>query len=219
MSDFMSSMNVVVGMVAVLACSACGGSEDDRNDGGGTGGGTVTDAWRAYCTGVFTKDYDVIDSFDEMQFQARAGQEYLLSEYGDGFGPKAQMIYLWPGGPEEFEVTGATTADFPFTTSCPLNTATPYYAVFEDASVFADEALTTKLCELKSGTALPRTNSQSGYSLVTLNFTGNNIFEVYLNAFSAQCGGAASGYVSVPPVKSFDSTTWLVPILSVLAPP
>jgi hypothetical protein len=128
------------------------------------------------------------------------------------------MIYLWPGGPEEFDVTAATTADFPFTTTCTPSTAAPYYAAFEDVSVFADEALSKKLCDLKAGVALPRTNSASGYSTVTLQFSGPNTFEVFLNAFSAQCGGAASGYVSVQPVRSFTSTTWLVPILSVLAP-
>src|SRR6187401_2827138 len=115
----MRSMNAVVGVVGVLlACSACGESDDGKKN----GGGTVTDEWRAYCTGVFTKDYPVVE-FDETRFTAHAGEEYLLSEYGDTFGAKAQMIYLWPGGPEEFEVTAATATTFPFTTSCPLNTA------------------------------------------------------------------------------------------------
>jgi hypothetical protein len=214
---FMTKVMGVLGVV--LACSACGGSDGKKDLGGGSGGGTVTQEWAAYCTAVFTKDYQVIDSFDEPQFLARAGDGYLLAEYDDTFGPKAQLIYLWPGGPEEFDVTAATTADFPFTTACPLNTSKPYYAVFEDVAVYAEEALTTKLCDLKAGTALPRTSSASGYSLASFQLSGPNTFEVFLNAFSAQCGGAASGYVSVQPVQSFNSTTWLVPILGVLAPP
>jgi hypothetical protein len=129
------------------------------------------------------------------------------------------MVYLWPGGPEEFEVTAATTADFPFTTACPLNTATSYYAVFENVSVYAEETLSTKLCDLSAGTALPLDRGDSvGYALVTFELFGPNTYEVFLNVFSAQCGGAVSGFVSVPPVESFDSTTWLVPIIAILHP-
>ena len=149
--------------------------------------------------------------------RAKKGEEYLLSEFGDSFGPSAQLIYLWPGGPEEFTIEVNTTAEFPFTASCPLNTAQPYYAVFEDVTVYADEALSTKLCDLEAGTALPRTNALAGYSITTLEFFGPNVYEVYLNAFSAQCG-ADTGYVNVQPVESFDSTTWLVPIIGVLHP-
>ena len=199
----------------VLLCCACGAGGDEEDE--DSPSGTVTEEWREFCVATFTKDYEIIDSFDEPQFTAKKGEEYLLSEFGDSFGPSAQLIYLWPGGPEEFTIEGNTTAEFPFTTSCPLNTAQPYYAVFEDVTVYADEALSTKLCDLEAGTALPRTNALAGYSITTLEFFGPNVYEVYLNAFSAQCG-ADTGYVNVQPVESFDSTTWLVPIIGVLHP-
>jgi hypothetical protein len=203
-----------VGVLGVaLFCCACGGGDDEED----RPAGTVTEEWRDFCVAKFTRDYDVIDSFDEPQFRAKKGEEYLLAEYGDTFGPSAQLVYLWPGGPEEFSIDVNTTAEFPFTTSCPLNTAQPYYAVFEDAAVYAEEALTTKLCDLEAGTALPRTSALAGYSITTLEFFGPNVYEVYLNAFSAQCG-ADTGYVNVQPVESFDSTTWLVPIIGVLHP-
>jgi hypothetical protein len=213
----MGAMRQVAGALGLaLSCAACGGGDDGESD---EPSGTVTEEWRDFCVATFTEDYRVIDVFDEPEFEAKAGDEYLLSSYSDSFGPEAEMIFLWPHGPEPFEVTAITTADFPFTTACPLNTAAPYYAVFDDVSVYAEESLTTKLCDLAAGTALPRTNEGSGYSAVTLNFSGPNTFEVILNAFSAQCGGAPRGYVSVPQVESFGSTrTWLVPILGVLHP-
>ena len=181
----------------------------------------MTEEWSDYCVATFTKDYAVQDVFDRSLFTARAGERYLITTYGDGFTTDtASLAYLTDKGPYDFDVAAPTgTQNFPFTTSCTFGATVSYYAVFDDVSVYADEAMTTKLCDLQRGTVLPRdTGTSSGFSAVTLNFSGPNTYDVYLNAFSAQCGNAESGYVSVPSVRVFGSTTWLVPIAAIAGP-
>jgi len=212
---------VAFGCLAFL-CSGCSGGDgdDDDDDGAGDSTGTVTAEWSSFCVGRFTRDQQVYDVFDDPMFKAKTGEEYLLTDYSDTFGPTAGMLYLTGKGPDEFELEANTVADLPITTTCPLNTAVPYYAVFDDVSVYAEEALTTKLCDLTAGTALPETNSSSGYSLASdLAFSGPAIYEVYLNAFSAQCGAAPTGFISVPQTRSFGTMTWLVPITRILHAP
>jgi hypothetical protein len=206
----------VVGVFGVaLACCACGSGDDEDER---RASGVVTAEWSAFCTATFTEDYELIDVFDEPQFVAKKGEKYLLGDYSDSFGASAELIYLWPEGPEALTIEVASEADFPFTSSCPLNGGVPYYGVFENTAVYADEALTTKLCDLTAGTALPRTSDLSGYSIAgDLELFGPIVYEVYLNAFSAQCG-ASTGYVKVEQAESFTSSTWFVPIIGVLHP-
>jgi hypothetical protein len=144
-----------------------------------------------------------------------------MAAYGSAFGEdSASLLYLSAAGPVDFEITAASgTQDFPFSSSCEFGNTTPYYAVFADVSVYAAEDLATKICDLSAGTVLPRdTSVMAGYSSSTLNFSGNNTYEVYLNVFSAQCGGAETGYVSVPETTLFGATTWLCPIRSIVGP-
>ena len=73
----------------VFAVTGCGGS---NGDGSGSVGGTVTEPWAAYCTGTFTQDTPLVDAFDEPTFTARAGDEFLLSDFSDGFGGRAEFL-------------------------------------------------------------------------------------------------------------------------------
>ena len=115
----------------------------------------------------------------------------------------------------ELEVTSSTGAQgFPFTSNCEFGKGVPYYAVFADVSVYSDEAMTTKVCELAAGSVLPvQTGKITGFSS-----SGLNTFELYLNAFSAQCGGGETGYISVPEIEVFGTTTWLVPVVRIIGP-
>lgn len=201
-----------------LACAACGGGSDGS---GGTGGGAVTDAWLRYCTATFTRDYQVIDEFDDPLFRARAGEEYLMMDWGPGFGEaRAMLAYLSPKGPYDFSITSPEDAlDFPFTSNCTYNSGTAYYAVFTDVSVYATEDLSTKLCDLPAGTVVVRDTAQPTYFAATgFNLSGPTVYEVSLNTLAAQCGGAETGSVNVPETRLFGFTTWLVPIRPILGP-
>jgi hypothetical protein len=186
-----------------------------------SGGGQVTDAWRAYCVATFTKDYTVTE-FNEPLFQARAGDAYLMSQYGDGFGERAELLYLTSSGPYSFSIDApAGSGNFPFTSNCTVGATTSYYAVFANLSVYDSAELTNKLCDVPANTVKVRnTGGMSGYESAddTFKLTGNSTYVVYLNAFSSECGGAEKGYVSVPMTEVLGTHTWLVPITTVIGP-
>ena len=84
--------------------------------------------------------------------------------------------------------------------------------MFADVSVYAEAELVTKLCDLEAGTALPRDEgSSSGFALEAIE-GGLSVYEIFLNAFSTQCGGAANGYVAVPSFELFGTNYTRVPL-------
>lgn len=199
---------------AVLALTGCG---SDDNGGGPGSGGTVSDKWAGFCTATFTQDTPIADPFGESTFTARAGDEYLLSDYSDSFGDRAELLYLNSEGPDSFEVEPSASGGWPFTSNCTINAGVPYYAVFKNVSVFAEKELTTKICDLTEGSVLPAGTSGRGYSLSSVSGS-SAIYQVLLGPFEAQCGGAGQGFVRVPQTTSFGSTTWLVPIAGIIGP-
>jgi hypothetical protein len=201
-------------MTSVLALTGCGGS--DGNGGDANGDGTVTATWAGFCTGTFTKDTPIVD-FGREIFTAHAGQEFLMSDFDDAFGGRAEFVYLTSAGPDTFEVEPNADATWPFTSNCTIGQGVPYYAVFEDVSVFAEKGLATKICDLAAGSVLPAGSSGRGYSLAG-SIESATIYEVILGPFSAQCAGHDRGYVRVPQTRSFGSTTWLVPIAGIIGP-
>lgn len=202
-------------MGGLLVVAGCGGSDNDGGGGGGTG--VVTDEWAGFCTGTFTEDTPIIDPFDEPMFTARAGDEFLLADFSDGFGGRAEFLYLTSVGPDSFEVKPSSDGAWPFTSNCTIGKGVPYYAAFTNVSVFAEKELTTKICDISKGTVLPAGATGRGYS-----FSGSRgesaIYDVILGPFSEQCGGHGDGFISVPQTRSFGSTTWLVPVEGVLRP-
>ncbi len=202
----------------VLALTGCGGSGGSvGGDGIGSAGGTVTEPWTGYCTGTFTEDTPINDAFGDLVFTARAGAQFLLSDFDDSFGGRAEFLYLSNVGPDSFEVEARTDGTWPFTSNCTIGQGVPYYAVFNDVSVFAEQELTTKICDLSAGSVLPAGSSGRGYSFV--GSKGESaIYNVILGPFGEQCGGHADGYISVPHTTSFGSTTWLVPIVGIIGP-
>lgn len=206
---------------ALLACG-CGVEVDGLSDAPvAEGDGMVTASWSQYCVATFTEDYEVIDFFGEPEFTVRAGEAYLMMDYGSSFGENAaSLAYLTDYGPYEFEVVAPEgTQDFPFTSNCTFDAGVSLYAVFADVTVFADEALTSELCSLQAGTVTSSEGGQRGYALAgDLQLFGPLVYEVYLDGFSDECDGAQSGFVEVPEVQVLGTTTNLVPIQSVLAP-
>lgn len=203
----------LVGSVLVLA--ACGG--DDDGGGAGSGRGTVTVEWASFCTGTFTKDTAILDPFDDPVFTARAGEEYLLANFDDSFGGRAEFLYLTKDGPDSFEVKRDASGAWPFTSNCAIGEGVPYYAVFKDVSVYAEQELTTKLCDLQAGRVLPAAGSARGYALAG-SIGETVVYEVLLGPFSTECGGQPRGYVRVPQTRSFGAITWLVPIAGIIGP-
>ncbi len=201
-------------MGSVLALAGCGGSD---GDGPGSGGGTVSEAWAGFCTATFTEDTPISDAFDEPMFTARVGDEFLMSEFEDSFGGRAELLYLTNAGPDSFELEPRAGSTWPFTSNCTIGAGVPYYAVFDDVTVFAEKELTTKLCELTAGSVLPAGSGGRGYSLSSV-AQGAAIYQVILGPFGAQCAGASSGYIRVPQTNSFGSTTYLVPVSGIIGP-
>ena len=156
-----------------------------------------------------------MDVFGDTVFTARAGDAYLISDFDPAFDAgTTEFLYVTSKGPETFTVE-TPADDPPFTSNCQPDAVDDYYAAFTDVSFFSDEALTTPLCDIAAGTALPSTGSQ-GFILTSGDIFGPAIYEVFLGPFSADCGDAESGYVSVPETQIFGSTTWLVPLASIL---
>lgn len=203
----------------VLALVGCGGSDGAAGSALESGDGTVTEPWLDFCTATLTEDTPIVDPFDEVVFTARAGDEFLLSDFDDAFGgPRARLLFLTPAGPDSFEVEPRPDGTWPFTSRCSIGEGVPYSAVFTDVSVYAEKELTTKVCDLRAGSALPAGNTGRGYSHAGTRGEAS-IYNVILGPFSAECGGRTDGYIRVPRTKSLGSTTWLVPITDVLAPP
>lgn len=203
-----------LGLLGGVTLISCGSSDDD---GAANGDGTVTERWAGFCTATFVKDTPIGDGFDEVLFTARAGDEFLLSDFRDTFGGRAELLYLTNAGPDSFEVEPSSEGAWPFTSNCAINQGVPYYAVFKNVSVFAEKELATKICDLSEGSVLPAGTSGRGFA-----FSGSSgesaIYEVILGPFSAQCGDLGKGFVRVPHTTSFGSTTWLVPIVGIIGP-
>jgi hypothetical protein len=203
-------------VAGALAVAGCGGSGND-GAGAGSGNGTTTDQWAGFCTATFTENTPILDAFDEPMFTARAGDEFLLSDFSDSFGGRAELLYLTNAGPDSFEVKPSADGAWPFTSNCTIGQGVPYYAVFKSVSVFAEKELKTKICDLSEGAVLPAGTSGRGYSLAG-SLGESTLYQVVLGPFSEQCQGLSAGYVSVARTQSFGSTTWLVPIAGIIGP-
>jgi hypothetical protein len=200
--------------------SSTGGTSAGGSAAGGTastGPGTVTDVWSDFCVATFTEDYPVTDVFGDPVFTAQTGEAYLLIDYPSPY-TSASAAYLTSTGPLDFDIEpNADLTSFPFTSNCSPNPPLSYFAVFADVSVYAEPELVTDICALEAGAALPRdTGVSAGYALSSF-VNGSAVYEIFLNAFSAQCGGAESGYVSVPTIHLFDSDRVLVPFDVIVA--
>lgn len=210
-------------LAMALVSVGCSGGEDDAEselvEGTAMTGadGQVVDPWSAYCVATFTTDYAVDDGFGETQFTARAGARYLLTDLSE---TDAEIAYLTPLGPSTMSVGAAPESGaLPFTSNCMPSATVRYYAVFTDVDIYADEALTTLLCEFPAGTVLPSDGmGPAGFAASSFEFSGPATYELMLNSLAPQCGNAATGYVSVPETRVFDANTWLVPVQTIIGP-
>jgi hypothetical protein len=199
--------------------SGCNSESSNTNpDAQGVGtssNGQVTDTWRSFCIATFTSDVDIVDPFGDVAFTAHTGQEFLLTQFDTS---RVEIAYLTALGPDTYQVPlSGSAATLPFTSNCTLNGAVDYYVAFTDVTVYDTETLDQVICTIPSGTALRRDTTQNaGYSSMSFGLGGPQVFEVMLNVFSAQCGGAALGYVSVPETKVLGTNTWLVTIQTLL---
>lgn len=211
----LKTLGLVVGFVALTGCG--GGDKDDAGNGAESGSGTVSEAWAGFCTGTFTQQTPIADAFDEPMFTARVGDEFLMSDFEDSFGGRAEFLFLNGAGPDSFELEAGDGGGWPFTSNCTIGQGVPYYAVFNDVTVFAEKELTTKVCELSAGSVLPAGNSGRGYAFVSA-VQGAAVYQLILGPFGAECNGLGSGYIRVPQTKSFGSMTYLVPVSGIIGP-
>src|SRR5688500_10334097 len=79
-------------LIAVLTIAACSGGGGHGGKGPGSGSnGTVPEAWADFCTATFTEDTP-IQEFGDVLFTARAGDQYLLADFRDSFGGRAELV-------------------------------------------------------------------------------------------------------------------------------
>lgn len=176
--------------------------------------GTVTEIWAGFCFATFTCDYTT-HSLEGPIVTGRTGRTYLITSYD---GRVATLAYLTPGGPVSFMVRN-TENGFPFTSSCEPDPEHLYTAVFIDVTVFAEPALTTKLCELKAGdSALLDATKPNGFFLQSMS-GDESVYKIVFNTLSGRCNNAAEGYVRVPATTVLGTSLFLVPFGFVQAPP
>jgi hypothetical protein len=201
-------------LVAASMVAACGNDPVDGSDGSD---GTFTEPYRNFCVASFTDDYDVVDVFGDVDFTARRGAAYLVQDFVGEDG--VRLLYLTDTGPEDFDVPVGGASDASVDVNCERDAVRTMVAAFTDVSVYEDEALESKLCDLDADSIRPAASGPSGYTLVSdFSLSGPATYEVFLNAFADECGGAERGYVRVPATSVHGRTTWLVPIRTFLGP-
>lgn len=208
---------VTMAWLASGGTGGCGGEEGAPVDTASVSesSGQVAAPWTAYCVATFSRDFPIIDGFGDTVFTAKTGERYLLSAFSATEG-SFELVYLANGAPNPIEAEGETP--LPFTTNCDAG-ATAYYAVFKDTAVFKDEALTEKACDLTAGTVLPADPAkQRGYASTDLSFGATAKYSLFLNAFAASCGNVETGYIAVPQAQVLGTTTYLVPVTSIIGP-
>jgi hypothetical protein len=210
-------------LVASLSMNCSGDGETSTTRFGNPNGptpadssGQVTELWRNYCTATFTTDYAVVDVFDELEFTAKAGEVYLLTSYAPTL-TEAELVFLVNGAPYPFAVA-SEAGQWPFTTNCESGQLS-HYAVFQDVTVFSDESMTVEVCTLAAGTVLPLDPTlAAGFSTTDFSFGATSKYSLSLNAFASQCGGNQTGYIEVPSTEVFNTTTYLIPVISIIGP-
>lgn len=194
-----------------FSLTACGGSSGDG--GSGTESQTSIEDWRDYCIATFTEEYPVVDIFGDPAFTAHVGDEFLLASFDADRTP--QLVYLAKTGPEFVEIDEET---LPFTSNCTPGATSRHYAVFSDITVYAEEELSTPLCELAAGRVLPLEPNGAGYGITGSEAGSGIVYELILNAFSSECGDADRGYIDVPRTTLWGSSTALVPVQVIVGP-
>jgi len=154
--------------------------------------GQIVAPWDEYCVATFTKDFEAVDSFGDPELSIQAGDRYLLGD------PRllsdAAIIYIADEGPVEFniDVGGA----LPFTSSCKDRATQKYVAVFVNTPVCSDAGLTTPVCTLPAGLAVPG----GGINYVLSDEGSSPSYEVELKALAAHCSDVAKGFVKAATV-------------------
>lgn len=215
-ASFWCRLGVLSAVVGSL--SSCGGSDDEGSESAPVSEATVDSIWNGFCVATFTESYEVTDNFAEVAFTVNAGDEFLLARYTS---PSSELIQDLPAGPYDFSVDeDPETGSFPFTTDCPLGGGGEHQAVFTDVTLFGEAELTTELCRLPRGTSAPVDGQATGYAIAgsEISFSGPTTYEVFLGPLAADCGGAASAFVSVPHTEVYGTGTWLVPFGRLLTP-
>ncbi|MEL6180480.1 MAG: hypothetical protein AAFS10_16085, partial [Myxococcota bacterium] len=156
-------------------------------------------------------------------FTARTGERYLMGNFDDRFGElRVGMFFLGDSGPVDFEVVADGEGNLPVTSNCTDDTSTQqqYAGVFEDVTLFADQALTQEACTLTAGTAVE--TSGGGFALVDENV---NLFSaepavhsIQLGGLGEMCNGLTEGFVRLPSVQVFGTFTYLPPIRTFIGP-
>ena len=222
------AMIYLLGGVLFVGCdsdSSADDSDDSSDDSSADSSGDETDNSNgsdsatinldvAPCIATFTESYDVIDFWGDVEHTIQAGESLIIKEFDSVFG-ETNVYYLDAAGPFEMTIEPNDVGEFPYETDCTESNSSSYTGVFADTTIYADEELSTVLCTVPKGKALP--SSSYGYFLVGDAENGGSVYGMTSNAIIEECGGE-SGYVVTPEVEVWpDYVSWLIPIQLYLA--
>jgi hypothetical protein len=211
----------------LLACAMFGAttslfagcSDDKKKDEGTSSAGGIEETWPDACIATLTEDYKAEDVFGDPLFTVKAGTKYLISSTGFAGEIEPDLIQVTKDGPVQFTVVSkdGTWEGLPFSSNCKPDETVAYRGVFADVTVYADEGLTKKLCDLKNGDQASADDQGFGYESISSSGT-STIYKITLGGLASLCDGNAEGYVKLPEVVVGDSSTNLVPFETFLAP-
>lgn len=205
------------------ACAA--GSKAERiNTKSSANTGTIPQQWRnGYCKVKFTRDSVINDIFfSGVKLDIRKGDEFILSDIGLF---DIDILYFSRQGALELSFEKNKNGDNPFdiTPDCAETNKfkqSSVSAVLVDTTLFADENLQKKICQLTAGTLINTRNSLSIRK--SENASGNRYVELITDGLSEKCNGQRMGYYALAPENisglTYERPPRPNPIVNILSP-
>lgn len=176
--------------------------------------GQVIAPWDSLCVATFTEDFDIVDTFGDVELSVKAGQRYLLGE--PSFFGTSTIYYIGSEGPVDLEIDVSDATMPPFTSSCDGGTTTSLSAVFVETTVYADEDLTMPLCTLSASTTMA--GDGVDYAFAGGDLFSSSTYWVDLGALSSSCDGNSEGYIKAGEVEIGSTSYTVIPVATVLGP-
>ena len=129
------------------------------------------------------------------------------------------MYYLSANGPLDFEVKPTEDGSLAFTSNCDLETADKRNGVFDDLTLYVDEALTEEACSLSEGMVFDgllglRVIRNEGDPFTDL----EGYYSIEAPGLADQCNGHEMTYVRVQSRRILGGNHTFVPIRAFMTP-
>ena len=200
--------------LAALALIACGEDSSGPSLGGGSTAALLDVLEDQPCVVTFTETYDVLDWFDEKLFTANSGDEFVLRQGPDSFGPEVDLYKVVDGGIIDFEVGQNEAGEYPFSTDCDIESTQTNMVTLIETDLYSDSLATEKVCTIPAGVTVAEFGGGFGYEEGGGNYA---IYEIYITPDYEGCT-EESVYVRAPEFTYDQSTNYLIPINFVQVP-